>query len=76
MWPVEELEEVPLDPNNPTRVVKVGKRLFANIRSALIQFLWDNQDVFSCSHDDMVGVCPAIISHALNIDTKHFKPVQ
>ncbi|XP_062100843.1 uncharacterized protein LOC133806770 [Humulus lupulus] len=73
--PVEELEEVLLDPKHQTRVFKVGKEFSGNIRSALIQFLWNNQDV-AWSHDDMVGICPTIISYTLNIDTKHFKLVQ
>ncbi|XP_062103104.1 uncharacterized protein LOC133814122 [Humulus lupulus] len=74
--PVKELEEVSLDPKHPTKVVKLGKEFSKNIRFALIQFLWNNQDLFVWSHDDMVGINPAVISHALNIDTEHFKLVQ
>ncbi|XP_060965617.1 uncharacterized protein LOC133034532 [Cannabis sativa] len=71
-----KLEEVPLDPKQPSRLVKIGKELSKDIRSALIQFLRENQDVFAWSHKDMEGISPTVISHTLNIDVENFKPVQ
>ena len=43
MGPSEELEEVPIDENDPTRGVKIGKKLKAEVRVQLIEFLRRNR---------------------------------
>ena len=73
--PIEDLEEVQLDKEDPTRVIKVGKNLEPTTKHALVEFLQKNQEVFAWSHKDMVGIDPAVVSHVLNID-KTFPPVQ
>ena len=73
--PIEDLQEVRLEEEDPTRVVKVGINLETTIKEALIAFLRKNQDVFAWSHKDMVGIDPNISCHHLNIDS-HFSPVQ
>ena len=71
MGPSEELEEVLIDENDPTRRVKIGKKLKAEVRAQLIEFLRRNQDVFAWSHKDMVGISPTVISHVLNVDESY-----
>ena len=71
MGPSEELEEVLIDENDPTRRVKIGKKLKAEVRVQLIEFLRRNQDVFAWSHKDMVGISPTVISHVLNVDERY-----
>ena len=73
--PMEELEEVSIDENDPTRGVKVGKKLKLEVKPQLVEFLRRNQDVFAWSHEDMLGIDPSIIVHHLNIDPS-FKQVK
>lgn len=73
--PIEDLEEVRLREDDPTRFVKVGVNLETTVKEALIDFLRKNQDVFSWSHKDMIGIDPNINFHKLNIDC-NFSPVQ
>ena len=73
--PVEDLDEVLLDEEDPTRVIKVGKELKVEIKARLVEFLKKNQDIFAWSHKDMVGISPSVISHLLNID-KNYPPMQ
>lgn len=69
--PVDELEEVCIDEEDTTKVIKIGKNLEAAIRARLVEFLRKNSDVFAWSHKDMVGISPNVISHVLNIDKDH-----
>ena len=64
-----------LEEEDPTRVVKFGTNLETTTKEALIAFLRKNQDVFACSHKDMVGIDPNISCHHLNMDS-HFSLVQ
>ena len=73
--PIEDLQDLRLDEEDPTRVVKVGINLETTTKEALITFLRKNQDVFAWSHKDMVGIDPSISCHQLNIDS-HFFPIQ
>ena len=66
--PIEELIEVQVDPNEPSWVVKIGKRLGTKLAQQLIDFLHRNQDVFAWTHANMVGIHPKIICHWLNTD--------
>uniref|UniRef100_A0A803Q5Y8 Uncharacterized protein n=1 Tax=Cannabis sativa TaxID=3483 RepID=A0A803Q5Y8_CANSA len=70
--PVEEIEEVEIDPTMPTRKLKIGWGLLFEIKSTLIKSLRADLDNFSWSHEDMVGIDPFIISLALNIDPNFY----
>ncbi|GLU08945.1 hypothetical protein SLE2022_258260 [Rubroshorea leprosula] len=45
--PVEPVETVSLDPDNPNKTVKIGTKLAEKERTELLQFLKANQDVFA-----------------------------
>ena len=47
MGSVEELTEIQVDPNEPSRVVKIEKRLKKELAQQLAEFLSLNQDVFT-----------------------------
>ena len=75
MVPVEVTVPIPVDHNDPSKVLNVGSHLEAKMQEALISFLKANLDVFAWSHADMCGISPDIAVHALNIDPK-FTPVK
>ena len=64
----KELVEIQVDPNEPNRVVKIGKCLSSELAQQLTVCLHRNQDVFAWIHADMVGIHPEIMWHWLNID--------
>ncbi|XP_062075329.1 uncharacterized protein LOC133779374 [Humulus lupulus] len=64
--PVEELEEIVVM-EEPLQKLKVGKNLQDVTKKKLVRFLKDNLDVFSWSHEDMVGIDLAIMCHHFNI---------
>ena len=66
--PVEELLEIQVDPNEPSHVIKIDKRLNKELAQQLTEFLRHNQDVFEWTHADMIGIHPEIMCHWLNID--------
>lgn len=66
--PVEDLLEPELEPAQPERVVKICAALEPQTRSDLLEFLRENKDIFACSHDDILGIYPSIISHRLAVD--------
>ena len=72
--PIEALENIPLDKNNPERCTRVGADLKEKNKKDLIQFLKKNIDVFAWSHEDMPGIDPSVITHRLNV-CPSFKPV-
>ena len=45
------------------------------MKKEIISFLKDNLDVFTWSHEDMIGIPTNIIQHHLNVDPER-KPVQ
>ena len=45
--PIEDLQEVRLEEEDPTKVVKVGINLETTTKETLIAFLRKNQDVFA-----------------------------
>lgn len=72
--PIEELEVFPIDPQNPTKTLLVGKELNAEDKQRLKDFLIDNLDVFTWKQVNMVVIDPKVNSHHLNIDPK-FTPI-
>ena len=63
--PMEELIEVQVDPNELSRVVKIGKGLKKELAQQLTEFLSLNHDVFVWTHAD---IHPKVMCHQLNID--------
>ena len=68
--PVKELVDVQVDPNEPSRVIKISKGLNKELAQELIEFLRYNQDMFAWMHADMIGIHPEIMCHRLNIDRR------
>ena len=73
--PIEALEEIPLDENDPGKSTKIGANLEGEIKKGLICFLRKNIDVFALSHEDMPGIDPSVITHRLNVHPSS-KPVR
>ena len=65
---IEELEEVNIDPKDPSKVVKLEKNLCNKRKAELLRFLQENLDVFAWSHEDMIGISPSVIMHTLSLD--------
>ena len=72
--PIEELEDIFLDKNNPERCTKVGADLEENTKKDLVHFLKKSIDVFVWSHKDMSGIDPSVITYRLNVNPSS-KPV-
>ena len=73
--PIEALEDISLDENNPKRYIRVGADLEKNIKKDLVCFLKKNIDVFAWSHENMPGIDPSVIFHCLNVSPSS-KPVR
>jgi hypothetical protein len=67
--PVEELEDFKL--GDSKRKIRTGSQLSPEIKEALVTFLRQNEDVFACSHEDMLGIPPSVIVHKLMVDSSH-----
>ena len=72
--PIEELEDIFLDKNNPERCTRVGADLEEKTKKGLVHFFKKSIDVFVWSHKDMPGIDPSVITHRLNVNPS-FKPV-
>ena len=66
--PIEDLVDLPVDDKEPSKVLKLGKNLFDELREAISTFLKQNLFVFAWKHLDMEGIDPAIMCHYLNLD--------
>ena len=64
---IEELEKILLDDSKPNRTTRIGTLANPTICQALTTFLKDNRDVFTWSHEDMLGIDPSIMVHRLNV---------
>ena len=49
-------------------MLQIGSQLEPEFRQKLIEFLKANLDVFTWSHNDIVGIDPEIMCHHLNIN--------
>ena len=74
MRPVEELTEIQMDPNEPSRVVKIKKRVKEGT-SIVVHKISLNQYVFGWTLEEMVGIHPEVMCHRLNIHPQA-KPVR
>ena len=59
--PIEELTQVTLDPHIPDWIVSIGSLLKPELHKEMIQFLIKNQDIFTCSYEDIPGIDPQVI---------------
>ncbi|XP_074377645.1 uncharacterized protein LOC141719162 [Apium graveolens] len=65
--PAEDTIYVPVDKDDPSKVLKVGSQLSYETRERLTHFLIKNLDVFAWSHSDVVEIDPGVMCHRLNI---------
>ena len=73
--PVEHTKKVPLCEDMPDRMVIIGKELEKAEEARLIQFLRNNQDIFTWSLSDLRGVSREVIEHTLIVNP-NAKPVK
>ena len=64
-----------MDDKEPTKVLKLGKNLFDELKEAISTFLNKKLDVFAWKHSDMEGIDPMVMCHCLNLDSDK-KPVR
>ncbi|KAK1374920.1 hypothetical protein POM88_031113 [Heracleum sosnowskyi] len=64
----EDIISILVDPNDPSKVLKIGANLGPNIIDNLISFLKENLDVFAWSHADMIEIDPEVMCRRLNLD--------
>lgn len=72
---IEEVQAVVLDPEFPDRTIQIGVSLPEDVKSKIVELLYEFKDVFAWSPEDMTGVPPHLMTHKLNIDPK-VKPVK
>ena len=58
---MEALETVVLAEDEITKTTRIGTTLSPGMRTRLIQFLKENLDVLTWSHEDMPGISPEVI---------------
>ena len=58
---VEELTEIQVDPDEPSRVVEISKGLKKELAQQFAEFQSLNQDMFAWTHADMVGIHPEVM---------------
>ena len=66
--PTEKLEEVALIEGDDKKTTRIGTSMVKEIRDSIVQFLRENVDVFTWSHDDMPGISTEVIVHKLNVN--------
>ena len=73
--PTDQLEEVPIREDDPTKVVKVGGGLDHEFMRDLVELLREYNDIFAWSHEEMPGIPLSLATHRLAVDAT-FKPVK
>ncbi|KAL5575413.1 hypothetical protein UlMin_017112 [Ulmus minor] len=68
--PVEDLEEVQFNPDEPGRTFKIGRLLCEHFRAKLIEFLRKHENDFALTHRDIPGIDPTVMVHSLVVDPK------
>jgi hypothetical protein len=68
--PAEHTKKVPLCKDVPDRTVIIGKGLDEAEQARLVQFLRNNQDVFTWTSSDMRGVSRGVMEHSLRVVPK------
>ena len=69
--PLEEVTSISIYPNYPDCHVMIGTKLTKELRSALMEFLKKNYDLFAWSQDDVPGIDPQVVVHKLFTNPKH-----
>nr|XP_023878279.1 uncharacterized protein LOC111990727 [Quercus suber] len=67
---VEALETIEPVKGEATKTTKIRTTLSPEMRERLVQFLKENFDVFTWSHEDMPSISPKVIEHKLNVNPK------
>ena len=75
-WMIEEKEEnkveapkeVELVEGKMTETTRIGTTLSPEMKLMLAQFLKENLNIFTWSHEDMPGISPRVIEHKLNVN--------
>ena len=62
------MEVVSADKHDPSKLLRVGSQLRAELKDQLVDFLRHNMDVFAWTNADMNGISPDVACHVLNID--------
>ena len=65
---VEALETMELVDEEPMKITRVGTTMSVDMKKKLVQFLKENLDIFTWSHEDMPGISLEIIQHKLDVD--------
>ena len=65
--PTEVLEDILLEEGNPKKFTKIGTRMGEKTKQDLVQFLRKSIDVFTWSHEGMLGIDPRVITHCFNV---------
>ncbi|GFS40548.1 hypothetical protein Acr_00g0069240 [Actinidia rufa] len=73
--PLEEVVPISIHPDYPDCHIMIGTELTDELRSALVNFLKENSDIFAWSQGDVPGIDPEIAVHKLFIDPK-YSPVR
>ncbi|XP_019173284.1 PREDICTED: uncharacterized protein LOC109168884 [Ipomoea nil] len=74
--PAVELEEVEVDPAQPSRRVRIGVGLSEKLKGEITRVLQEHRLVFAWGPEDMPGVDRSVISHRLAVDPEHRPVVQ
>ena len=61
--PAQELEDVNLVEEDATKVPKVGAELDLDLKEKIVEFLKQNLDIFSWTHEDMPSIDNKVIEH-------------
>ena len=61
------LENVPLDENNPKKLIRIGVSMENKTKQNLVQFLKKSIGVFAWNHEYMLGIDPSVITRRLNV---------
>jgi hypothetical protein len=72
----EPTEDVVLDDNEPTRVVKIGANLQEAVKASITRLLREYKDIFAWSHKDMPGIDAKVISHYLAVNPESRPVIQ
>ena len=65
---MKALEIVEFVDEEPTKTTKIGTNLNDQMKKMMVQFLMENLDIFTWSHEDMLGIVAEVTQHCLNVN--------
>ena len=68
---IEILEDIPLDESNSEKFRRIVTSMGEKTKQDLVQFLKKSKDVFTWSHEDMLGIDPSVITYHLNVSLSY-----